>query len=75
MADVSLAAYRFFGCRDAARLDFREDQHGNVKLLEVNTIPGLHPTHSTLPVIVGRAGIPYGALIDTIVCSAFSRAL
>ncbi len=29
-------------CRDYARFDFRCDQHGNFKLLEVNPNPGLN---------------------------------
>lgn len=70
---VALAAYRALGCRDAARLDLRSDADGRPQFLEVNTLAGLHPTHSDLPILAAQAGIPYEALIGRIVRAAAER--
>lgn len=70
---VALAAYRALGCRDAARLDLRSDGAGQPQFLEVNTLAGLHPTHSDLPILAARAGMPYAALIGAIVDAAAAR--
>jgi D-alanine-D-alanine ligase len=70
---VALAAYRALGCRDAARLDIRSDADGRPQFLEVNTLAGLHPTHSDLPILAGKAGISFEALIGAIVEAAAER--
>ena len=70
---VALAAYRALGCRDAARLDVRSDGEGRPQFLEVNTLAGLHPTHSDLPILAGKAGMPFEALIGAIVEAAAER--
>ena len=70
---VALAAYRALGCRDAARLDLRSDAAGQPQFLEVNTLAGLHPTHSDLPILAGKAGMPFAALIGAIVEAAAER--
>jgi D-alanine-D-alanine ligase len=70
---VALAAYRALGCRDAARLDVRSDAEGRPQFLEVNTLAGLHPTHSDLPILAGKAGMPFDALIGAIVEAAAAR--
>jgi D-alanine-D-alanine ligase len=70
---VALAAYRALGCRDAARLDIRSDAEGRPQFLEVNTLPGLHPTHSDLPILAAKAGMPFAALIGAIVDAAAER--
>lgn len=71
--DAALAAYRALGCRDASRLDFRSDAKGEPNFLEVNTIAGLHPTHSDLPMLAERAGMTYDELIGEIVAAARKR--
>ncbi|HET7408849.1 MAG TPA: D-alanine--D-alanine ligase [Paracoccaceae bacterium] len=70
---VALAAYRALGCRDAARLDLRSDAAGRPQFLEVNTLAGLHPTHSDLPILAAKAGMPYEVLIGRIVEAAAER--
>lgn len=70
---VALAAYRALGCRDAARLDMRSDGQGRPQFLEVNTLAGLHPTHSDLPILSAKAGMPFDALIGAIVDAAAER--
>ncbi|MBD3238952.1 MAG: D-alanine--D-alanine ligase, partial [Chitinivibrionales bacterium] len=71
--DMALTIWRGFGCRDAGRVDFRLDTKGKVHFLEVNPLPGLHPTHSDLPILWMQTGRPYRELIRSIVESAHTR--
>jgi D-alanine-D-alanine ligase len=41
--------------------------------LEVNVLPGLHPTHSDLPILAGLAGMSYDVLIGRIVDACLVR--
>ncbi|KNG91936.1 D-alanine--D-alanine ligase family protein [Pseudaestuariivita atlantica] len=70
---VALAAYRVLQCRDAARIDLRSDAAGRPQFLEVNTLAGLHPTHSDLPILSAKAGMSYDDLITDILSAALSR--
>ena len=70
---VSLAAWRGLGCRDAGRIDLRADATGRLHIMELNPLPGLHPTHSDLPMICTAVGMPYVELIRRIVDSAGKR--
>jgi D-alanine-D-alanine ligase len=67
---ISLAAWRAVGCRDAGRIDIRCDAAGRPQLIEINPLAGLHPTHSDLPMICTATGRPYVDLIGRIVDSA-----
>jgi len=71
--DLALAAWRGLDCRDAGRVDIRADAAGNLYVLELNPLPGLHPWHSDLPMICTASGIPYVDLIDRIATSARQR--
>ncbi len=71
--ELALAAWRGLGCRDAGRIDLRADGAGQLQLLEVNPLPGLHPFHSDLPMLCTAAGLPYVELIRRIVASAAER--
>jgi D-alanine-D-alanine ligase len=70
---LALAAWRGLGCRDAGRVDLRADARGRPQLLEINPLPGLHPSHSDLPMICTAVGMPYLELIRRIVASAEAR--
>jgi D-alanine-D-alanine ligase len=72
-AETALAAYRALDCRDAARVDLRSDAAGVPQFLEVNTLPGLHPTHSDLPILATQVGLGYDRLIAEIVAAACAR--
>ena len=72
-AELTLAACRGLGCRDAARVDLRADTAGRLSIMEVNSLPGLHPWHSDLPILSGMVGMDYQALIAAIVESAKRR--
>ena len=71
--ELALDAYRTLECRDAARVDVRLDADGRPCFLEVNPLPGLHPTHSDLPMIATWERMPYRDLIGRIVDSALTR--
>ena len=72
-AEIALAAWRGLGCRDAGRIDLRCDRDGEVSLIEINPLPGLHPDRSDLCILSRMAGVPYQELIDRIMRSALKR--
>lgn len=72
-ATLALACYRVLGLRDAGRLDFRCDAHGNPQFLEANPLPGLDPVRSDLPIMARLAGWSYEQLLATIVEAAWAR--
>lgn len=71
--EFALAAWRWLGCRDAGRVDFRSDGNGIPNFLEVNPLAGIHPEHSDLPIICSLTGISYQELIEHIMTSALKR--
>jgi D-alanine-D-alanine ligase len=71
--ELALGSYRLLGCRDAARVDFRCDAKGRPAFMEINPLPGLHPTHSDLPMIATQEGMSYEELIGSIIDSAGRR--
>lgn len=70
---LALAAYEALGCRDLARVDIRCDAAGEPQFLEINPLPGLHPTYSDLPILAGRAGIPYAELLGQVIEASARR--
>jgi D-alanine-D-alanine ligase len=69
----AIAAYRALECRDCARIDIRCDSDGAPHFLEANPLPGLHPTHSDLPIAATLAGHSYDWLLNAIVSAAARR--
>ncbi len=70
---LALRAYRALECRDAARIDIRLDIENRPSFLEINTLPGLNPGYSDLPILAAQEGIPYTDLISKIIASAMRR--
>lgn len=70
---MALEAYKLLGCRDAGRVDIKFDENNEPHFLEINPLPGLHPTHSDLPMIATQEGMSYTELIGNIVNSAMKR--
>ena len=70
---LALAAWRDIGARDGGRVDLRQDPQGRLSVIEINPLPGLHPTHSDLPIMATLAGIDYRSLIGSILDSAMQR--
>jgi D-alanine-D-alanine ligase len=71
--DLALRAYQVLECRDTGRVDIRLDAHGRPAFMEINPLPGLHPTHSDLPMIATQEGMAYEELVSRIVASALTR--
>jgi D-alanine-D-alanine ligase len=71
--ELALRAYQVLECRDTARVDIRLDAQGRPAFMEINPLPGMHPTHSDLPMIATQEGMAYEELIRRIVHSALAR--
>jgi D-alanine-D-alanine ligase len=71
--EIALAAYAALGCRDAGRVDLRCSADGEPCFLEVNPLPGLHPTRSDLPIMCALSGVDYQRLVGEIVEAAARR--
>ncbi len=69
----ALAAYHALQCRDAARIDFRSDAHGEPHFLEANPLAGLNPEHSDLPILAKQNGIDYHGLMGMILDAGLAR--
>ena len=72
--DVSVAAWRGLDLKDAGRIDLRSDASGNPQFIEVNSLAGLNPVRSDLPILCRLVGMPYDRLITDILNSALARA-
>ena len=70
---LALSAWRALGCRDGGRVDLQADRDGRFMVLEINPLPGLHPTHSDLPILATQVGLAYSDLLAEIVGSAAER--
>lgn len=71
--ELALIVHRGLNCRDSSRVDFKENEKGELQFLEINPLAGLHPTHSDLPIIGGFFGVSYEELIYRIIESAKER--
>ncbi|WP_321493880.1 hypothetical protein [uncultured Desulfobacter sp.] len=78
--DATAKAMKALNCLDHVRADMRLDSQGNVKIIEVNGIPGLKPVKSWSPQLYTLHHASdkgqmedYRALVDHIVSSALAR--
>ena len=62
---IALEAHRALGCGGYSRVDTRVTEDGQIFVLEVNSLPGLHEL-SYLPRIAAHAGLDYAALVEAI---------
>ncbi|MBI9016466.1 MAG: methyltransferase domain-containing protein [Phycisphaerae bacterium] len=72
--DYSNILFERCGCRDYARFDFRTDDDGEIKLLEVNPNPGWC-WDGKLNFMAGYAGLSYKELLEMILQAAQERLL
>ncbi len=70
---VALDAYKALECKDGGRVDVRLDENGNANFIEINPLPGLHFSHSDLPIMASLKGINFTTLLSKIVNSARKR--
>jgi D-alanine-D-alanine ligase len=69
----ALLAFREFGCRDIARIDFKLSKDYKIFMLEVNPLPGLSPQYADLVIMARKNGLKYKDLIVSIFNHALSR--
>lgn len=72
--EISLLAWRGLGLKDGGRIDLRSDAHGIPHFIEVNSLAGLNPVRSDLPILCKLMGVSYHQLITDILNSALKRA-
>ena len=72
--EISLAVWRGLDLKDGGRIDLRSDAHGVPHFMEVNSLAGLNPVRSDLPILCRLIGISYDRLITDILNSALKRA-
>jgi D-alanine-D-alanine ligase len=72
--EISLAAWRGLDLKDGGRIDLRSDALGIPHFIEVNSLAGLNPVRSDLPILCRLVGMSYEQLITDILHSAFERA-
>jgi D-alanine-D-alanine ligase len=70
--DYSVMLFERLQCRDYARIDFRADSEGKIKLLEVNPNPGWC-WDGKLNLMAGFTGMSYAELLRSILRSAVDR--
>ena len=73
LARLARRVYDVLECRDFARVDFRMDSGGALYFIEINTLPGLAPGYSDLPILAELCGMGYRELIISILNSALTR--
>ncbi len=74
LMDYSAALFERLGCRDYARIDFRKDAEGTIKVMEVNPNPGWC-WDGKMNIMAGMEGMSYSDLLSLILNSAQERAL
>lgn len=72
LVDYSIALFQRLGCRDYARFDFRANENGEVKLLEVNPNPGWC-WDGKMNMMAGLAGWSYSEMLRRILQAAQER--
>nr|WP_050727536.1 D-alanine--D-alanine ligase [Vulgatibacter incomptus] len=71
--DAALAAHRALGCSGATRTDLIVSDDGDLRVLEVNTLPGMTET-SLLPKIAAGVGLDFADLCERILAGASLKA-
>ena len=72
LRDLAARAYRLFGCRDYARLDFRVNAANEPFILELNTNPGLNP-EAGFALGLESMGLTWSSFVEQLVKNALAR--
>lgn len=72
LIEYSIILFERLGCRDYARIDYRADLSGVVKLLEVNPNPGWC-WDGKLNLMAGVKGLDYSEMLELILRAALER--
>jgi D-alanine-D-alanine ligase len=73
LRQMATCVYQTLECRDLSRLDFRADEGGQPRFLEINALPGLHPEGSSFPHQAYAAGLSFDELVGRVIGAAASR--
>ncbi|MEA4877829.1 MAG: ATP-grasp domain-containing protein [Aminobacterium sp.] len=73
VAKLAVEAFKALELRDIARIDFRLDESGEPRVIDINPLPGLSPAYSDLPILYRLSGGEYTHLIKMLLREAFSR--
>ena len=71
--EISLTAWRGLDLKDAGRIDLRSNAYEVPHFMEVNSLAGLNPVRSDLPILCSKIGMSYHKLISAIIKSALKR--
>jgi D-alanine-D-alanine ligase len=72
LIEHSMRLFERLGCREYARIDFRTDAHGEIKLLEVNPNPGWC-WDGKFNLMAGFQGMRYAEMLGQILAAAEER--
>ncbi|NVK10963.1 MAG: D-alanine--D-alanine ligase [Gammaproteobacteria bacterium] len=67
--ELALKAFQSVGCSGWGRVDFIEHEPGDIRLMELNTVPGM-TSHSLVPMSAASIGIDFPELCSRIVSMA-----
>ncbi len=73
MKRLSKKIFSALGCRDFARIDFRLGEDGRIYFIEINPLPGLAPGYSDYPMLAEFNGVPYDALVASVLRAGAER--
>ncbi|MFH1437237.1 MAG: ATP-grasp domain-containing protein [Pseudomonadota bacterium] len=70
--EIAKKAFAALGCFDCARVDMRLDAHGNLHILEINSLPSLGE-HGSYTIAAAQVGLDFPGLIGRLVEVASAR--
>lgn len=73
LRQYAMEAFRVLGLRDVARIDFRIDNAGIPKIIDVNPLPGLSPKYSDLMLMSSLYNKKFVDVIDKILRISLKR--
>ena len=76
MYEMALKTFKVLGCRDMSRIDMRCDENDRPFVIEVNSLPGMHPKVEHVSYLTKAArlvGISYDDMINAIAYFALER--
>jgi len=73
LARQTAIAFEALSCNDYCRMDFRKGRDGKFYFLEMNPLPGIHPTEADLTSMVKHSGLTHEEMINMIMWEAIKR--
>jgi D-alanine-D-alanine ligase len=70
---AALSAFKALELRDAARFDFRLDDQGTARIIDINPLPGLSPEYSDMMIISKLHGMKFSEVVKTIIEFSLTR--